>query len=57
MGKAFTVAMGLNYGEDNKRAEIGELVNDLPEDDIVELLALGAIVPVEPAKRKGTGKK
>lgn len=49
MGKEFRVAIGLNYGD--KRAEVGDVVNDLPEDDIEVLLALGAIEPHTPKKK------
>lgn len=52
MGKRFSVAIGLNYGPENKRAEIGDVVDDLPADDIEELLALGAIAPFKEPKSK-----
>lgn len=53
MGKQYEVATGLNYGPDNKRAEPGDVVDDLPASDIGDLLALGAIVPVSKQKQKG----
>lgn len=52
MGKPFRVAVGLNYGPDDKRAEIGDVVDDLPDNAIEELLSLGAIEPVK--RKKGS---
>lgn len=44
MGTKYLVAIGLNYSD--KRAEIGDVVDDLPEKAIQDLLALGAITKV-----------
>jgi hypothetical protein len=47
MGKlAYEVLIGLNYSD--KRAEIGDVIDDLPESDIGDLLELGAIAQVMP---------
>lgn len=41
----YLIAAGIDYQE--KRAEIGDVVDDLPENAIEDLLAIGAIVSVE----------
>jgi hypothetical protein len=41
--KAYEVLVGLNYPPDNKRAEPGDVVSDLPTESISWLLAQGVI--------------
>lgn len=54
MSKAYEVAIGLNYLD--KRAEPGDVVDDVPEADIRSLLDLGAIVPVKNSAAKKSSK-
>lgn len=51
MAKSYLVALGINYG--NRRAEPGDVIDDLPENAIENLLAMGAIAPYE---KSGKGK-
>jgi len=39
----YRVLVGLNYPPDNTRAEIGDIVSDLPSKAIADLLAINAI--------------
>jgi hypothetical protein len=41
----FTVAIGLDYKD--KRAEPGDVVDDIPKSAVRDLLAINAIVPLE----------
>lgn len=41
MAKRYRVLVGINYGK--KRAEIGDVVADLPANTVEPLLAMGAI--------------
>jgi hypothetical protein len=53
--KKYRVLVGMNWpgadGEDERRAEIGDEVDDLPEGSIEGLLAAGAIEHVKPGRK------
>lgn len=46
----YRVLVGINYPPDNKRAEPGDLVTDLPDFSIEPLLRQGAIEPADEKK-------
>lgn len=46
----YKVLRGLNYPPDNKRAEAGDVVDDLPDYAIDPLLRQGAIEPADDKK-------
>lgn len=46
----YLVLTGLNYPPDNKRAEPGDVVDDLPDYSIDPLLRQGAIEPAADKK-------
>lgn len=49
MAKKYRVLVGLNYPtktKKDKRAELGQVVTDLPADSIPELIALGYVEEV-----------
>lgn len=53
----YRVLVGINYPPDNRRAEIGDIVDDLPDYAIKGLLNAEVIAEVEPAnkaKKEGT---
>lgn len=50
----YRVLVGLNYPPDNKRAEVGDVVTDLPDFAIRTLLRDGAIEEVKPKGEKKT---
>lgn len=53
----YRVLVGINYPPDNRRAEIGDIVNDLPDYAIDRLLKDGIIEKAEPAPTKAQQRK
>lgn len=45
MTKQYRVLIGMNYGPEAKRAEVGEVVNDIPAGSVPWLLDAHAIEP------------
>ena len=41
------VLVGLNYPPNDTRAEVGDIVNDLPSKAVADLLAIGAIESID----------
>lgn len=51
MGDQYRVLVGINYPPDDKRAEVGDVVDDLPDFAIKKLLAANVVEKyVEPVK-------
>lgn len=50
---SYRVNVGLNYGPDDRRAEPGEVVSDLPSASIKWLVKAGHITPVDDAPVEG----
>lgn len=48
----YRVLVGINYPPDNRRAEIGDVVDDLPDYAIADLLKAEVIAKAEPARQK-----
>jgi hypothetical protein len=51
----YKVLKGINYPPDNRRAEPGDIVDDIPEYGIRGFIAADAIEPVD--EEKGEAKK
>ena len=45
--RSYRVLIGLNYPPDNRRAEAGAIVSDLPPSSVPWLLDAGAIEPYD----------
>lgn len=44
---SYRVLVGLNYPPNDTRAEVGDIVNDLPSKAVADLLAIGAIESID----------
>ena len=54
--RAFRALVGINYGPDDKRADPGEVVTDLPSGDVKWMLDQGIIEAVDvPGDRPSGG--
>lgn len=49
----YRINTGMNYGPENKRAEVGDIVTDLPEESLKWLVKQGHVTPVETAPVEG----
>jgi len=44
---SYRVLVGLNYPPNDTRAEVGDIVSDLPSKAVADLLAIGAIESID----------